>query len=83
MADTDFALATNNGINLRLLFKVFADLFQKQLPCVQNRRLYRAFVQCAEGNKQEEARLSNGRINWCKVNEFFTKASNDFNNLLN
>lgn len=82
VADTDSALATNNAIEMRLLFKVFADLFQKQLPFVRNRKLYDVFVQCVEGNKVGEASLSNGRINWCEVNGFFVKASNTLNDSL-
>lgn len=80
--DTDSALATNNGPNLRLLFKVFANLFRKQLPCIQNRKLYDTFVQCAEGNEEGEAKLANGRINWPEVNGFFIKASNTLNDSL-
>lgn len=83
MTDTDSALTTNNAINLRLLFKVFANLSQMQLPFIHNEKLHEAFVLCVEGNKQEEARLSNGRINWCAVNEFFVKASNTLNDSLN
>lgn len=81
--DTDSALATNNGPNMRLLFKVFADLFQKQLPFIpKNGKLYNAFVQCVAGNRLGEARLANGHINWPEVNGFFIKASNTLNDSL-
>lgn len=82
MIDTDSALATNNGSNLRLLFKTFAGLFEMQLPFIHNKRLHDTFVQCVEGNKQGEARQSNGSINLCEVNQFFTKASNSLNDSL-
>lgn len=83
MTDTDSALTTNNAINLRFLFKVFANLSQMQLQFICDRKLHEAFVLCVKGNREEEARLSNGRINWCAVNEFFVKASNTLNDSLN
>lgn len=76
MTDTDSALTTNNAINLRFLFKVFANLSQMQLQFIRDKKLHDAFVLCVERNREEEARLSNGRIDWCAVNEFFVKASN-------
>lgn len=81
MSDTDSALTTNNGNNLRLLFKIFADLFEKQLPFIRNKKLHESFVQAIEGNKQEEARTTES-INYREVNEFFTKASNSLNDSL-
>lgn len=83
MNDTDSALTTNNAVNLRFLFKVFANLSQMQLQFIRDRRLHEAFVLCVKGNREEEARLANGCIDWCAVNEFFVKASNILNDILN
>lgn len=83
MNDTDSALATNNPINLRFLFKTYADLSEKELPYIQDRKLYEAYVQCVTANRQEQARLSNGRINYCAVNVFFVNAANGLNDSLN
>lgn len=82
--DTDSALITNNGSNLRLLFKVNRYLSQVQLPFIHNKRLHEAFVQAIEGNKQQEARLlnNNDRINLSEVNEYFIKAANGLNDSL-
>lgn len=83
MFDTDFALRTNNAINLRFLFKAYALLTEKELPFIQDERLREAFEQCVVANRQEQARLSNGRINLCAVNKFFESASNAMNDILN
>lgn len=83
-SETDLSLKTNNGNSLRILFKVFGNLFQKQLPFISNKRLHKNFVQAVEGNRQEEARLAkhNNRIDWCAVNKFFVKAANGLNDIL-
>lgn len=81
--DTDTALVTGNAINLRFLFKVFADLTEKDLPFIRDRRLYAAYVECLKANRQEQARLSNGCIDYCAVNEFFKNAANALNDILN
>lgn len=83
MNDTDAALTTNNAINLRLLFKVFASLSQMQLQFIRDKPLHEALVLCVQGNREEEARLSNGCIDWVAVNKFFVKASNALNDCLN
>lgn len=83
MNDTDAALATNNPTNLRFLFKTYADLSEKELPCIEDKKLYQAYVACVKANRQEQARLSNGRINYCAVNTFFVNAANGLNDSLN
>lgn len=83
--ESDSALITNNGSNLRLLFKVFEYLYQMQLPFIHNKRLHAAFVQAVKGCKQEAERLlnDNDRINLCEVNEYFVKVGNALNDSLN
>lgn len=82
--DTDSALITNNGRNLRLLYKVNRYLSQMQLPFIHNKRLHEAFVQAIEGNRQQEALLlnNNDRINYREVNKYFIIASNALNDSL-
>lgn len=82
--ESDSALRTNNGTKLRLLFKVYAYLFQEQLPFVHKRRLHDVFVQAVAGNRQEEARLANNndRINYGAANRYFAISANALNDAL-
>lgn len=79
MSDTDLALKMKNPDTMGLLFKTFANLFQMQLPFIRDQKLYDAFVQAVEGNKQQEAALASSGWNTAGINAFFAKASNLLN----
>lgn len=72
--ETDLSLKTNNRDSARLLFKVFANLYQQQIPYIHDAKLREVFVQGVAGNIEQETALTKGPINYTKVNEFFTKA---------
>lgn len=80
--DTDYGLITNNASYLRLVFKVFANLYQMQLPIIHDKRLRKTFVETIGEIKPGEERLSNGSVNYRLLNKFFTKISNDLNDSL-
>lgn len=81
--DTNESLETHNRRLLQLLYKVFGDLFEKQIPYIQNKRLRAIYAQAVEGNKQQEEELKRGHFNLDSINLFFTIASNNLNDFLN
>lgn len=83
--ETDAALRTNDSSALRLLFKVFVEIYEHLLPCAKDKPTREGLIQAKNGNRAEEIRMINthGYINLTAINEFFVKASNGVNNGVN
>lgn len=83
LIDADSALKSNNIGVLRLLFKVYAYLFELQLPNIHDKQIHNDYVQAVAGCEKQIAALSNGCMNLTEINGFFTNASNTLNDSVN
>lgn len=83
LTDTNEALETRNARLLQLLSKVSADLYEKQLPYIQNIELRALYVKAVKGNRQLEQQLKQEKFNLHSLNKFIAMAANSLNNFLN
>lgn len=83
MVDTEESLETRNAKLLEVLFRVFGDLFEEQIPHIKNGQLRRIYAQAVEGNRQKEKELAHEPMNMYSMNEFFSNACNTLTNFLN
>lgn len=84
LIDTDESIDTRNARLMQLLYKVYRDLFEKQVPYIHNRELRAKYVQAVEANRQLEKALSKEpTMNLHLVSKFFKTAANSFNDFLN
>lgn len=82
LAETDYALKTNDYTTLRALYKIFGDIFKDELRFTSDKPTHDAVDVAVHGNREEEARLDKGQNQLADIDAFFIKVGNALYNAM-
>lgn len=83
LTDVDDALRTKNKRLLQMVFKIFAEICEKTLPCIRSQKLHSMYIQAVQTNRQYEQMLANGPLDMNEINQYFTQSCQGFDEYLN
>lgn len=83
LIEIDSAIKCNNASNLEILFKAYINVIRILLPFIPDKTVRDVFCNNIEQSKPSQEDLSNGRLDFSKLNPFFMQASKDLNDSVN
>lgn len=85
LTDSDNIFKCNDTMSLRLLLKIFGNLYQSQLPHIHDKKIHDVFAETVEKIDEQEAGITSGCMNLNQMNQInalFVKVSNILNDRL-
>lgn len=80
MTEVDSAIEKKNSDTLRLLYKVYAELFQRLLPHIRDKKIHAVIVKTIKRCKQQRRASVNGCIHLTSINRMSMQLSKAWNN---
>lgn len=68
LSETDSALKSNDSSYMRVIYKVYGDLFRAVLPYIRDKHVHDIIAKTVQENQQQQAEVKNGCVNATSVN---------------